>query len=102
MERPVALGDEPCIRELVERALLEADRERAQRLARLLCGQRGKRARVDAAREQYADGHVADEVRADGVAQPRAQLLDQLRFVVLARLECGRRAREATQFELAV
>ena len=81
--RAVALGDEPRVGELVERALLEADRERAERLGALLRGQRGQRRRVDPAREQHADRDVRDEVGADGVAQPRTQLLDQLCLVVV-------------------
>ena len=42
-----------------------------------LGGQRGQRGGVDAAREQHADGHVGDEVRAHGVAQALAQLARQ-------------------------
>src|SRR5205823_1571149 len=49
--RPVARRDEPGARELVERALAEADRERAQRLGELARGERRKRRGVDAARE---------------------------------------------------
>ena len=69
MLRPVTLRDEARTGELVERALLESDRERAQRLGALLGSQSGEERRVDAAREQNADGHVADEVCAHGVPQ---------------------------------
>ena len=47
--------------------------------------ERGERARVDAAREQHADRHVGDEVRAHRVAQPRAALLDELGLVGVVR-----------------
>ena len=102
MRRPVPLGDEPRVGELVERTLLEADRERAQRPARLVGRERGEHARVDAAREEHADGHVADEVRAHGVAQPRAELLDELGLVLASRLDRRRRPREAAQLDAAV
>ena len=96
MLRPVALGDAARVGELVERALLEPDRERAQRLGALLGGERGEQRGVDAAGEQHADGHVADEVRAHGVAQARPQLLDELGLLVLAELlERRCRPREA-------
>ena len=91
VHRPVALGDEPRVGELVERALLEADRERVQRIVRLLGGERGEQRGVDAAGEQDADRDVADEMRAHRVAQPRAQLLDELRLVLVAELVGNRR-----------
>ncbi len=69
MLRPVTLRNEPGVGELVERALLEADRERAQWLRGLLRRKCRKECRVDAAGEQNADGNVADQVRADGVPQ---------------------------------
>ena len=84
MPRPVALGHEPRVAELVERALLEADRERPQRLARLLRRERGERGRVDAAREQHAHRDVAHEVGPDGVGEAGAQLLHELGLVVAA------------------
>ena len=71
---PVAARDQPRLLELVEGALLEADRERLHPPAALLGGQRGQRGGVDAAREQHAHRDVGDQVRADGVAQPLAQL----------------------------
>ena len=86
MPRAVALGDQPRVGELVERALLEADRERPHRLGALLRRERRQRGRVDPAREQDADGDVGEQVRPHGVAQPRPQLLDQLGLVVLAQL----------------
>ena len=77
----------PCDRlragELVERRLLEADRERAHRFRRLLSRERGERAGVDAAREEHSDRHVGDQVRAHGVAQARAALLHQFRLVLV-------------------
>ncbi len=84
----VALGDRSRTGELVERCLLKADREGAHGLRRLLCGERGERTRVDAARQQYAHRHVGDEMCADRVAKPRTALLDQLCLVgVVARRE---------------
>ena len=91
MLRAVALGHEPRVGQLVEAPLLEADRKRAQRLRRLLGGERGQHGRVDPAREQHADRHVGDEVGAHGVAHAGAQLLDELRLVLVAHL--GRRNR---------
>ena len=82
MDRAVALGDGARTGQLVERRLFEADRERAHGLRRLLGGERGERARVDAAREEHADGHVGDQVRAHRVAQACAALLDELRLVL--------------------
>ncbi len=79
----VALRHEPRVGELVEAPLLEADRERAQRLRRLLGRERREHRGVDAAREEHADRHVGDEVRADRVAQARPQLLDELRLLVV-------------------
>ena len=93
--RPVALGDEPRVVALVEAALREADRERVHRLRRLLRRERRERGRVDAAREEDADRHVREEMRPHRVAQPRAQLLDELRLVAVAQLVLRRRARAA-------
>src|SRR5581483_11799291 len=73
--RSVPLRDEPRVRELVERTLLEADRERPQPAARLRRRQRGQRRRVDASGQEHADRDVAHEVRADGVPEPRPELL---------------------------
>ena len=84
--RAVALGDQARVGELVERALLEADRERPYRLCGLLRGERCERSGVDPAREQHTDGDVGQQVRPHGVAQPGAQLLDQLGLVVVAQL----------------
>jgi hypothetical protein len=93
----VPLRDEPGVVELVERALLESDREGPQRLGPLFRRERSEQRGVDAAREENAHGHVADEVGADGVADPRAQLLDELRLVAppLFLDRNGRRPRKA-------
>ena len=69
----VALGDQAGPVELVEAALLEADREGAQRLARLGRGQGGDAAGVDPAGEQHPDRHVGDQVGADRVARGRSR-----------------------------
>ena len=95
MLRPVPLGDEPRVGALVEAALGEADRERVHRLRRLLRRERRERRGVDAAGEQDADRHVGEEMRPHRVAQPRPQLLDELRLVAVAQLVVRRRARAA-------
>ncbi len=102
VDRPVALRDGAGAGELVERRLLEADRERAHRLRRLLGGERGERARVDAAGEQHADGNVGDQMRAHGVAQAGAALLDELGLVLAVPGRERARAREARDRHLAV
>jgi hypothetical protein len=81
--RPVPLRDGARAVELVERCLLEPDREGPHRLRGLLRRERREHAGVDAAREQHADRHVRDEVRTHRVAEPRPQLLDELRLVVV-------------------
>src|SRR5439155_16887163 len=53
--RAVTLRNESCVGELVERTLLEADRERAQGLGALLRCKRREERGVDAAREQDGD-----------------------------------------------
>src|SRR3954451_17759745 len=84
--RSVPLRDAPGVVELVERTLLEPDRERAERLACFLRGEWGERRGIDTAGKEHPDRHVADEMRARGVAQARAQLLQELGFVVAAQL----------------
>ena len=69
MLRGVALCDEACVAQLVEGALLEPDREGAQRVRGLLGCQCGKGRGVDSAGEEDADGDIGDEVRAHRVAQ---------------------------------
>ncbi len=59
------------------RAQIEADREGAQ-LRMLARGDRGDRARIDAAREIGADRHVAHELAAHGLAKETIELLDKL------------------------
>ena len=100
---PVPLDDEPRVRQLIEGPLLEADREGAQRLGRLLRRECGECRRVDPAREEHTDGHVADEVRAHRVAQARAQLLGELGVFLAPHLVRGhrRRPRETPQRHLA-
>ena len=92
--RVVALGHLACILELVEGALLEADRERLETL-RALRGRQGREdRRVDAAREEHADRHVGNEMGPDRLAQACAQLLDELGLLVVrAHLPRGHRRR---------
>ena len=101
--RPVPLRDEPRVTELVEGALLEADRERPQRLRALLGRERGERRRIDSAREQHPDRHVRDEMRAYRVPQPRAKLLGEEHRVLAAHVACRdrRRPREPLEPRLA-
>ena len=75
MIRPVPLRYETGLGAFVEAPLLEADRERVHGLGRLLRGERCEHRRVDAAREQHADRHVCEQMRAHGVAQPGAEAL---------------------------
>src|SRR5881394_2308895 len=63
--------------ELVERPLLEADRERPERLRALLRRKRCERGGIDPARQEHTHRNVADEMRADRVAQPAAQLSER-------------------------
>ena len=102
--RPVALGDEPRVGQLVEAALLEADRERAQRL-------RGSSAASAASTDESIPperstptGTSRHEMRAHRVAQPRPQLLDELGLVVVAHLvrRDRRRPRVARDLDAAV
>ena len=89
-----ALGDRPRAAQLVEAALVKADRERPQALAGLLRRERGQQPGVDAATQPDADRHVADEVRADAVTQPRRELLRELALVLRAHV-ARRRGRGA-------
>ena len=67
------LGHAARVLELVERRLVEADRERLHRAPDAAAISADDEARVDAAGEERAERHVADQVRADGVARaPRA------------------------------
>ena len=70
---PKCCGDAPRVLELVERRLVEADREGLHARAGDLGHQPDDQARVDAAREERAERHVADQVRADGVGQHGAR-----------------------------
>ena len=100
--RPVALRDEPRVGELVEAALLEADRERAQRL-RAPPRRRARRARHESTPPERSTptGTSDYEMRAHRVAQPRAQLLDELGLVVVANLVRRNRRRPRVARELA-
>ena len=89
MVGPVALGHEARLAELVERALLEPDRERAHPVAALLSRHRRERGGVDAAGEQDADGHVGDQVRPDRVPEPLAKLLGEHVVALGAHLGLG-------------
>ena len=72
---PELLRDQPRLRQLVEALLLEADRERLDRLGGVL-GHRGHHGRgVDAAREEGPHRHVGDHPAADRPADPGADLL---------------------------
>ena len=86
MVGPIALGDQACPAHLVEAALLEADREGAQRFARLGRGQGGDAAGVDPTGEQHANRHVGDQMGADRVAEDVAQLRRELVDAALADL----------------
>ena len=61
---PDALGREPREAALVRGRIVESDREARQAGARDLARDRGRRARVDAAGEEHADGDVAHQLHA--------------------------------------
>jgi hypothetical protein len=73
----VSLRDEPRPVELVEGALFEPDREGADLVAAFGGGEGGERAGVDPAREEHPNRNVGDQMRADGVAEPAAELLGE-------------------------
>jgi hypothetical protein len=89
----VPVRDQPGLLELVERALLEADREGADPVRALAGGQARERGRVDPARQQHAHRHVGDEVRADRVAEPLTKLFRELLLAFGARAVGGDRPR---------
>ena len=65
--------------ELVERAILERDREGLQRPVDHPRHQRGDRAAVDAARQEHAERHVAHQPQADRFLEQRPEPLDEVR-----------------------
>src|SRR5690349_8313261 len=71
-------GDAARVFELVERRLVEADRKRLDASAGGFRHQPDDEAGVDAAREERAKRDVADQMRADGVAQNRAQVANRV------------------------
>ncbi len=77
----VQLGDLPRVRRLVPLLDVEADRERLDRLGRLLGHRRDHRARVDAAGEEGAEGHVASQAQASRLEQLGADPLVHLLLV---------------------
>jgi hypothetical protein len=97
--RAVAAGDKARPIELVERALLEADREGLHRIPALLRRERRQRRGVDPAGQQDADGHVRDEMGAHAVAQAVAQLRGEHRRRLGARDGRGPRAAPARDLD---
>src|SRR6185369_5653310 len=71
--RTEMLRDAPSVGRLVERILLEADREALDRSRVELGHERGDRARIEAAAQQHTDGNVTDQLLPDGVTQHLAQ-----------------------------
>ena len=88
---PSSSRDLPLERRLVEERIAERERERAQLMVGLLDGERGRQARVEAAGEVAADGHVGAQAQPHGVAQQLAELLGRGRGRVdrVARLPPG-------------
>ena len=82
------LRDQARVLQLVERRLVEADREGLHARAGGLRHQADHHARVDAAGEKRAERHVADQMRGDGAGQHVAQLLDGVGFRSAERLFC--------------
>src|SRR5438093_8333622 len=86
----VMLGPEPlryaaCVGQLVVGRLPEADGERLDRDADFGGHERDDGGRIDATAQEGAERHVADQVRADGIAQHRPERLGCLRLVVRRR-----------------
>jgi len=69
----------PGVRRFRESPLLEGHGERGQGLRPAFRGQRRERGRVDASREEDAEGHVADEVQAHRLFEPLAGRDDRVR-----------------------
>ena len=88
---PSSSRDLALERRLVEERIAERERERAQLMVGLLDGERRRQARVEAAGEVAADGHVGAQAQAHGVAQQLAELLGRGRGRVdrVARLPPG-------------
>ena len=74
----VARGDASGVGQLVEALLLDADREGRDGLLADRRHERGDQAGIDAAAQERADPHVAQQVHLDGLAQQRVQLVDHL------------------------
>jgi hypothetical protein len=68
--------------DLVERLVRESDRGREHRRIARLRHVGDDRRRIDAAREERAQGHLADEAHPDRFGQERIQFLDVPRFIV--------------------
>ena len=100
--RAVPLCDLPRVAELIEGALLEADREGADPLGALLGGQRRQRRGVDASGEQDPDRHVRDQMGAHGVAEPLAQLDREVPAALGAHLALGDRGRARVARDLGL
>src|SRR4051794_23260264 len=66
--------------ELVERRLVEADRERLDLRAGRLRHQSDDEARVDAARKECPERYVAHKMRADRLRKHATKLFDRLDF----------------------
>ena len=71
-------GDETGVARFVEGLVGEADREALDLPRRHPRHRAGDRAGVEPAREEHAEGHVADELFADGLAQDTSQLVDEV------------------------
>src|SRR5205814_2736860 len=76
---PDRLGGEPGVVELAEPGIAEPDGEGAYRRLRHGRHQGRQPARIDAAGQKQADGHVADQLAADDVLEPLAHLARALR-----------------------
>src|SRR5262245_61707250 len=75
-----ASGDDARVAKLAEVVFFEADRERFYRPRTVAAHEGHDRARVDAATEHRAERYVADHAEANGLVQPRAELVAELLF----------------------
>ena len=81
---PIAVRHRARVFELVERAILERDRERLERPIDHPRHQRRDGAAVDAAGEEHAERHVAHQPEADRFLEQRAERRRRCRAAVAA------------------
>src|SRR4051794_14167442 len=81
--RPDRLGDLPRIPELAVLFFAVADGKRLHRTVGHALDQGRNRARIDAAREEHSERHIAHQAHSDGLFQTPPALLDPALFGTL-------------------